>query len=61
MKIVIDRDACIGAASCVAIAPHVFELDDDNKAVLIDKDPDDKESVRRAAEACPTAAIEVTD
>ena len=31
-KIYVDRDLCIGAASCVAIAPGVFALDDENKS-----------------------------
>jgi ferredoxin len=30
----IDRDQCIGAASCVAVYPDVFEIDDEAKAVL---------------------------
>jgi ferredoxin len=37
------RDACIGAASCAAIAPFTFEMDEENKAVFVkdDKDSDD--------------------
>lgn len=34
-KIVIDRDLCIGAASCVTIMPGVFQLDEENKAVIV--------------------------
>lgn len=30
----IDRNLCIGAASCVAVAPSAFELDAENKAVI---------------------------
>ncbi len=33
-KIVYDRDLCIGAASCVALNPDDFELDDEGKAIL---------------------------
>ena len=57
------RDKCIGAASCVAVAPKTFKLDDQNKAVIIkatgDKDADD--AILLAAQSCPTAAIEVYD
>lgn len=30
----IDRNLCIGAASCVAVAPSAFEIDVENKAVM---------------------------
>ncbi|KKU52538.1 MAG: hypothetical protein UX72_C0004G0019 [Parcubacteria group bacterium GW2011_GWA2_47_10] len=41
-KVVVDRSLCIGAASCIAVAPGVFELDAENKAVLYnDKGADD--------------------
>lgn len=62
-KTVVLRDKCIGAASCVAVAPKTFKLDDQNKAVIIkstgDKDTDD--AILLAAQSCPTAAIEVYD
>lgn len=54
----IDRDLCIGAATCVAIAPHTFNLDSEAKAVILENaggDPDDV--VLDAAKSCPTAAI----
>ena len=35
-KIKIDRDLCIGAANCLAIAPEAFALDEENKAVVRD-------------------------
>ena len=42
-KIVVDRNLCIGAASCIAVAPGVFELDSENKAVVYnDKGADDE-------------------
>lgn len=33
-KIKVDRDVCIGAGPCVASAASVFELDDEQKAVM---------------------------
>ena len=33
-KIVVDRGLCIGAAPCVMTAPDVFDLDEENKAVM---------------------------
>ncbi len=57
------RDKCIGAASCVAVAPKTFKLDDQNKAVVIKQtgDPDTDDAILLAAQSCPTAAIEVFD
>lgn len=62
-KSVVLRDKCIGAASCVAVAPKTFKLDDQNKAVVIQTtgDPDTDEAILLAAQSCPTAAIEVYD
>ncbi len=56
-KITIDRNLCIGAASCVALAMKTFELDEENKAVIVDEGGDDAETIKLAAESCPTKAI----
>lgn len=54
----IDRDLCIGAATCVAIAPHTFNLDSDAKAIVIEKPGENTDqTVLDAAKSCPTAAI----
>ncbi|MEK9152045.1 MAG: ferredoxin [Patescibacteria group bacterium] len=60
-KIVVDRDLCIGAASCVTIAPGVFQMDDENKAILVDLHGNDAETTLLAAESCPTKAIFLYD
>lgn len=59
-KVEVLRDKCIGAASCIAIAPKVFKLDDEQKAVIISEDELDDIKLL-AAQSCPTAAIVVTD
>lgn len=61
MKVVVDRDLCIGAAPCVAIAGSVFQLDEEGKAIVIDAQGADDETIKLAAEACPTRAIILTD
>jgi ferredoxin len=61
MRIEIDRDLCIGAAPCVAIAPEVFELDQEGKAIVIDPKGADDETIRLGAEACPTKAVILFD
>ena len=60
-KIVIDRDLCIGAGTCVTIAPGTFKMDDENKAVLVDIQGDEAETILMAAESCPTKAIFLYD
>lgn len=56
-KIKIDRNLCIGAASCVALAMKTFELDAENKAIVMDEGGDEAETIKLAAESCPTKAI----
>ena len=56
-RIKIDRNLCIGAASCVALAMKTFALDSENKAIILDENGDDAEAVKLAAESCPTKAI----
>ncbi|OGD94153.1 hypothetical protein A2697_04755 [Candidatus Curtissbacteria bacterium RIFCSPHIGHO2_01_FULL_41_44] len=60
-KITVDRDLCIGAASCVALAMKTFALDGENKAILLDGEGDPPEMVKLAAESCPTKAIILVD
>lgn len=60
-KIIVDRNLCIGAASCIAIAPGVFELDDENKAVVYNEKGADAETILLAAQSCPTRAILIFD
>jgi ferredoxin len=55
------RDKCIGAASCVAIAPAVFQLDETKIATIISQDGNDDDTKLLAAQSCPTMAIVITD
>lgn len=60
-KIVVDRDGCIGAASCIALAPDTFELDEEAKAVIKDSHGNSDEDILEAAKSCPTNAIFIYD
>jgi ferredoxin len=55
----VDQDRCEGNARCVATAPGVFELrDDDLSHVLVDPVPADQvDAVDRAIRLCPRQAI----
>jgi len=61
MKIKLNRDKCISAGTCVAIAPDTFELDDEGKVVLKNPDGDNEQTIIDAAKSCPTQAIEIFD
>ncbi len=60
-KVVVDRDICIGAAPCVTVAPGVFQLDDENKAYVVDPKAADDETLLLAAQSCPVQAISLFD
>ncbi len=74
MRVRVDRELCIGAASCIALLPEVFELDEEGKAVM-KKLAGDKTSewtdvkelsselklIIEAARSCPTNAIIIED
>lgn len=71
----VDPDLCIGAASCVTVAPEFFILNQDNKALVLDPavpatrefsrtvevTEGQKETIILAAQSCPTLAIFVYD
>jgi ferredoxin len=62
LKFWVDRDLCIGAATCVAIAPQTFLLDSDAKAIILESaEQDSDDIIIDAARGCPTAAIIVED
>lgn len=58
-KVDVDKEKCIGCGACTAIAPDIFEFDDDGLAKAIKNDIND--DVKTAAEGCPTEAITVEE
>lgn len=58
----IDRDLCIGAATCIALAPKAWALDDEAKAIILDTTEEETdEALLEAAKGCPVMAIFITD
>jgi len=59
VRVVVDRDRCEGNAVCLGIAPDVFDLDDEDYAVVkSDPIPSGKEElVEQAIAECPRAAL----
>lgn len=62
LQIHVDRNLCIGAASCVAVAPKMFALDNEAKAILLPTSGEEPfQSAVDAAKSCPVAAIIIKD
>lgn len=76
LRIKVDPDLCIGAASCVTIAPESFQLNEENKAYVLDHGTEpngrvyerelevteeEKQNIILAAQSCPTLAIFIFD
>ncbi|MEY2566859.1 MAG: ferredoxin [Actinomycetota bacterium] len=63
MRVVVDYDLCESNAVCMAVAPEVFEVrDDDNLYVLQDEPPEElRAKVEEAVRRCPKQAIALQD
>lgn len=62
LKMHVDRNLCIGAATCIAVAPKTFVLDSEAKAVILQSSQEElPETIIESAKACPVAAIIITD
>ncbi len=60
LVIKIDRSKCISCASCTAIAPQTFELDEDLTSKVKDQGPyDDEETIKQAVAGCVSEAITI--
>lgn len=61
LRIVIDRDQCVGFGDCVKEAPEGFKLDEETVAVFVAPEAVERERLLRACDACPVDAITVYD
>lgn len=59
----LDRHRCIGAGTCITIAPTAFDWHEGDilKADVVNASSVEEEQLREAALACPTAAITVEE
>ena len=72
-KIEYDRESCIGAAACAAVAPKFWKMVDDGKADLINgtkneqtglweliiETEDDFKWAKESADVCPVTVIHI--
>lgn len=63
VRVIIDRRRCIGAGTCIALAPSAFQWrkGDFLKPELLDVTTVDEDTVREVAATCPTQAIVLED
>lgn len=68
MKLMLDKNTCIGCGACAAICPRFFEMGEDTKShIKGSKDTNGKEELsisdkdkakaKEGADACPVSAI----
>ena len=62
-KVVVDFDLCESNANCMAVAPEVFEVRDDNFLYVLQENPPDdlRAKVEEAVRICPKQAISIAD
>lgn len=63
LRVWVDRQRCVGAATCIFIAPTAFKWRPGEflKADVLDPETVEEEILRHAAASCPTGAIIIED
>jgi ferredoxin len=59
LKFVAEKDKCIGAGTCVVIAPDIFDQDDDGIVHILNEEvgEDRRAAVNEAIDFCPARAL----
>ncbi|MGH8977604.1 MAG: ferredoxin [Acidimicrobiia bacterium] len=62
-RVVVDFDRCESNALCMAAAPEVFEVRDDDFLYVLDEQPPEalRDKCLEAARVCPKQAISIVD
>jgi ferredoxin len=63
MRVVVDFDLCESNALCMAVAPEVFEVRDDDFLYLLNEHPSEelRDKVVAAVRTCPKHAISIVE
>lgn len=61
LKVRVDKNVCIGASNCVAVAPTAFKLDDSHISTVQDANSVSEDTLWEAAESCPVGAVILED
>jgi ferredoxin len=61
MRVVVDYDLCESNALCMAAAPEVFEVRDDDFLYVLQENPPEELRAKLAVQRCPKQAITLED
>jgi ferredoxin len=63
MKVKANQRICEGFANCVSAAPDLFDIDDDDRVIVLrgDLDGTDRSRVEEAIRSCPVTALSIAD
>ncbi|MCH8813548.1 MAG: ferredoxin [Chloroflexi bacterium] len=61
LEVSVDKERCVASQSCITIAPKAFALGSDGKSSARAPEAEKLETLREAAEMCPTSAIVVEE
>jgi ferredoxin len=63
VRVVVDMSLCESNALCVAAAPEVFEVRDDDLLYVLDEHPTEplRAKVEQAVRVCPKQAISIAE
>ncbi len=53
----VDPETCIGCSACAALAPDVYEMQEDGKSKVVNGEGDSEENIQRSIDTCPVTAI----
>ena len=63
MRVVVDFDLCESNATCMQIAPDIFEVRDDDFLYVLEETPseDRRSSLEESVQRCPKQAISIEE
>jgi ferredoxin len=63
MRVKVDYDRCESNGLCMAVAPEVFEIRDDDVMYLLTESPSPagEQKVREAVRVCPKQALSIDE
>jgi ferredoxin len=57
VRVLADREVCIGAGMCVLAAEEIFDQDDIGVVQVLVDEPEDGPQLRQAVATCPSGAL----
>jgi len=61
IKFEVVKEDCIGCGTCTAIAPDLFEINEDGHVHPKAETTEDEELIKNAIESCPNGAIKIKE